>query len=80
MQVLTCDLIKKIIAVCRSPSLEIVFQEQSYFSLHSGQSLARNHFCGIIADPCGDWWSPMRQLETVQGPIPISLGKNLLSL
>ena len=31
--------------------LEIVFQEQSYFSLHSGQSLAWDHFHGIIANP-----------------------------
>ena len=48
-------------------SLEIVFQEQSYSTLHSGQSLAWDHvrgdiddpcgviadFCGVIADPCG---------------------------
>ena len=40
--------------------LEFVFQEQSYSSLHSGQSLAWDHFrgniddpCGVIADPCG---------------------------
>ena len=47
--------------------LEIVFQEQSYSSLHSGRSLAWDHFhsdiddpcdiianfCGVIADPCG---------------------------
>ena len=47
----------------RTP-LEFFFQEQSYSSLHSGQSLACNHvrddpcgaiadFCGVIADPCG---------------------------
>ena len=43
----------------RTP-LEFVFQEQSYSSLHSGRSLAWDHFrgdiddpCGVIADPCG---------------------------
>ena len=49
-----------------SPPSEIVFQEQSYSSLHSGRSLAWDHlrgdiddpcdvlvdFCGVIADPC----------------------------
>ena len=49
--------------------LEFVFQEQSYSSLHSGRSLAWDHvrediddpcgaiadFCGVIADPWGDW-------------------------
>ena len=49
------------------PPLEFFFQEQSYSSLHSGQSLAWDHvrcdmddpcgaiadFCGVIADPCG---------------------------
>ena len=48
--------------------LEFFFQEQSYSSLHSGQSLAWDHvcgdiddicgvianFCGVTADPCGD--------------------------
>ena len=34
-------------------SLEIVFQEQSYSSLHSGWSLAGDHFHGDIKDPCG---------------------------
>ena len=47
---------------------EIVFQEWSYSSLHSGWSLVWDHFggdiddpcgviddfCGVIADPCGD--------------------------
>ena len=51
--------------------------EQNYLSLHSGQSLAWDHFrnvivdpcgivanpCGVIADPCGDWWSLMWRLE-----------------
>ena len=32
--------------------LEFVFQEQSYSHLHSGQSLAWDHFLGDIADPC----------------------------
>ena len=36
----------------RTP-LEFVFQEQSYSSLHSGQSLAWDHVCGDIDDPCG---------------------------
>ena len=40
--------------------LEFLFQEQSYSSLHSGRSLACDHFrgdiddhCGVIADFCG---------------------------
>ena len=32
--------------------LEIVFQEQSYSRLHSGWSLALDHFRGDIDDPC----------------------------
>ena len=47
------------LAIVRPPS-EIVFQEQSYSSLHSGRSLAWDHFrididvpCGVIADFCG---------------------------
>ena len=50
-----------------TPPLEFVFQEQSYSSLQSGQSLAWDHvrgdiddscvviadFCRVIADPCG---------------------------
>ena len=35
--------------------LDIVFQEQSYFSFNSGQSAAWAHFRSIIADPCSDW-------------------------
>ena len=41
------------------PPLEFFSQEQSYSSLHLGQSLAWDHvrgnadFCGVIADPCG---------------------------
>ena len=31
----------------------IVFQEQSYSSLHSGGSSAWDHVRGVIADPCG---------------------------
>ena len=45
--------------LCSVAPSEIVFQEQSYSSLHSGQSLAWDHFrggidnfCGVIADPC----------------------------
>ena len=33
--------------------LEFFFQEQSYSSLHSGQSLAWDHIHGDIDDPCG---------------------------
>ena len=36
-----------------STPLEFVFQEQSYYSLHSWQSLAWDHIRGDIADPCG---------------------------
>ena len=36
-----------------SSPLEIVFQEQSYSSLHSRWSLAWDHFRGNIDDPCG---------------------------
>ena len=32
--------------------LKFVFQEQSYCSCHSGWSLALDHFCGNIGDPC----------------------------
>ena len=38
---------------------EIVLQEQSFSSLHSGRSLAWDHFHGNIDDPCGviaDFW------------------------
>ena len=35
------------------PPLEFFFQEQSYSSLHSGQSLAWDHVRGDIDDPCG---------------------------
>ena len=34
-------------------SLEFVFQEQSYSSLHSGRSLAWDHVRLDIDDPCG---------------------------
>ena len=34
-------------------ALEFVFHEQSYSSLHSGRSLAWDHCCGDIDDPCG---------------------------
>ena len=51
---------------CQTP-LEFFFQKQSYSSLHTGWSLARDHvrgdiddpwvaiadFCGVIADFCG---------------------------
>ena len=37
----------------RHPPSEIVFQEQSYSSLHSGWSLACDYFHGDIDDPCG---------------------------
>ena len=33
--------------------LEFFFQEQSYSSLHLGQSLAWDHVRGDIDDPCG---------------------------
>ena len=33
--------------------MKFVFEEQSYSSLHSGRSLAWDHFRGDIADPCG---------------------------
>ena len=33
-------------------NLEYVFQEQSHSSLHSGRSLAWDHVCGDIDDPC----------------------------
>ena len=35
------------------PPLEFFFQEQSYFSLHSGWSLAWDHLRGDITNPCG---------------------------
>ena len=42
---------KEILAARHTP-LELVFQEQSYSGLHSGQSLAWGHFRGDIDDPC----------------------------
>ena len=33
--------------------MEFFFQQQSYSSLHSGQSLACDHVRGDIDDPCG---------------------------
>ena len=36
-----------------STPLEFFFQEQSYSSLHSGQSSAWDHVRGDIDDPCG---------------------------
>ena len=39
--------------VLLSPPSEIVFQEQSYSSLNSGQNLAWDHFRGNTDDPCG---------------------------
>ena len=58
---------------------DIVFQEQSYSSLHSGRSLAWDHFRGDIDDPCSvianfcvvitDPWcnrlSPMRRFRSL---------------
>ena len=41
------------IAASHLAPLEIVFQEQSYSSLHSGRGLAWDHFRGDIDDPCG---------------------------
>ena len=35
----------------QAPPLKIVFHEQSYSCLHSGQSLAWDHFLGVIAYP-----------------------------
>ena len=56
---------------CMRTPLEIVFHEQSYYSLHSGQTLAWDHFHSIITNQCGDWQSPMQRMETVQAPMPI---------
>ena len=39
--------------IAAGTGLEFLFQEQSYSSLHSGRSLACDHFCGDIDDPCG---------------------------
>ena len=45
---------KKWLGVSQSAEspLEFFFQEQSYSSLHSGWSLARDHIRGDIDDPC----------------------------
>ena len=40
------------VSILLQPLLEFVFQEQSYSSLHSGQSLVWDHFHGNIDDPC----------------------------
>ena len=44
---------KKVCTDQRLAPLEFFFQEQSYSSLHSGRSLARDHVRGDIDDPCG---------------------------
>ena len=51
--------------------LEIVFQEQSYSSLHSGKSLARDHFQGDIANPCGINANFCRVIADPCGVIPL---------
>ena len=44
----------KIYQICKFDApLEFVFQEQSYSSLHSGQSLAWDHVRSNTDDPCG---------------------------
>ena len=57
--------------------LEIVFQEESYSSLHSGWSLAWDHFRILIDDPCGNWQLPMQRMEIVPVPIIAWLTKHV---
>ena len=58
----------------QTPS-EIVFQEQSNSSLHSGWSLAWDHFCGDIDDPCGS--SPISALLLlIRAPLSLSMGQS----
>ena len=57
----------------RTP-LEIVFQEQSYSSLHSGQSLAWDHFRGDINNPCGVIADPYRVITDPCGVVTIPEG------
>ena len=49
--------------------LEFVFQEQSYSSLHSGQSLAWDH---VRDDPCG-----VIAISAELSPIPVALLQSL---
>ena len=59
----------------RNTPLEIVFQEQSYSSLNSGQSLAWDHFNGDIADPCGGFANPGGVISDPSGiSIPEAIG------
>ena len=51
------------------PPLEIVFQEQSYSSLHSGWSFAWDHFPGVIANPCGIIGDPCSTISDYCGVI-----------
>ena len=53
----------------REAPLEFFFQEQSYSSLHSGQSLAWDHVRGDIDDPCGDIDDPCGAIADFCGVI-----------
>ena len=55
---------------------EIVFHYQSYSSLHSGRSLAWDHFCGNNDDPCGVIvdFCVLSAISVELSPIPEAIG------
>ena len=53
----------------RQAPLEFFFQEQSYYSLHSGRSLAWDPVRGDIDDPCGDIDDPCGAIADFCGVI-----------
>ena len=62
------SLIPTVIGGLEVAPLEIVFQEESYSCLNSGQSLAWDHFCGVIANPC-DVITDLCGIITIPAPI-----------
>ena len=61
-----------------SSPLKFVFQEQSYSSLHSGQSLAWDHVCCDIDNPCGTI-AELLPIFAELLPIPAALLRSLRS-
>ena len=60
----------------KDAGLEFVFQEQSYSSLHSGRSLACDHFRGNIDDPCDGGTVPEAIGSPARSPIVARLTKH----
>ena len=53
------------------PPVETVFQEQNYSSLHSGRSLAWDHFRSIIGNSCVDWRYCNRRCRSLRNSLNI---------